>query len=611
MNARNYFDDGVARLGLHSGSADMAAARESFRQAITSEPKMCDAWMGLAMSGEVTVETLRGAYESRDYLHWEVRRLGLGETDLAPTVPTAGYITIYPYTGALIGIALAALLTVERQFGQAEQLLAEIDLTGELPSTALLRVYVGACLYYVARRWDDLLGWTAQPIPSVRPDIVGAAAALLTGIAHTGLGEYGEALQHLQRVDTIAEQAGIGGPDGPAALILSEAAFQRGMCQRSLGKEDAARTAFAQATANGVPHNEAVAALADPTYTAVVTTREVLAARTNRWDETSGPTVAEFSSSRQQEARAKALTDAEAELDKFIGLDEVKDHVRELKAVQMFDQKMAARGVQMGERSALHAVPGPPGTGKTSIARVVAKIYFGLGILDSPEVIEKSRPDLVGGVIGETEAKTGAILAQARGRGLFIDEAYTLFIADNERDFGRLAIDIIMKFAEDHRHDTVIFLAGYRDKLDGMFGYNPGMRGRFPNMLEFRSNTKSELVAIAETMTAQSPFKLSASKRMAFNLSAEARAAFASTAEWACNSTSPDPEVPAMVDYINNGRFARNVIEAAIVKAKVRVMLDEAIDVDTAGLDTVLTISEVDMKSAIAQVLRMYNVAVQ
>ena len=126
-------------------------------------------------------------------------------------------------------------------------------------------------------------------------------------------------------------------------------------------------------------------------------------------------------------------------------------------------------------------------------------MYFGLGILESPEFIEVSRKDLVGAHIGDTEAKTSMVLESARGRALFVDEAPELYIADNERDFGRIALDTIMKFAEDHRHDTMIAMAGYATPNEqAMFGANPGLRSRFPFQLEFPSCEPQDPVEIAQ-----------------------------------------------------------------------------------------------------------------
>ena len=139
----------------------------------------------------------------------------------------------------------------------------------------------------------------------------------------------------------------------------------------------------------------------------------------------------------------------------------MKAHVNELKYVQVYDRAMAARGEDIGQRNALHmTLIGPPGTAKTSIARVIGKCTSGW-VSSNPRISLRFHGSLGRRSIGETEAKTGAILESARGRALFVDEAPELYKPDNDRDFGRIALDVIMKFAEDHRDDTMIVLAGY------------------------------------------------------------------------------------------------------------------------------------------------------
>ena len=157
-----------------------------------------------------------------------------------------------------------------------------------------------------------------------------------------------------------------------------------------------------------------------------------------------------------------------------------------------------------------------------------------------------------GTVIGETEIKTRAILDSARGRALFVDEAPTLYKPDNERDFGRIALDIIMKFAEDHRDDTMIVLAGYAGGMSRLLSANPGLRSRFPTQLEFSSYTADELGQIAALFAAN--------YRVLVN--PDAVATFDQIARWLTGTSSRNPEDPAetLVDIAGNGRYVRNVM---------------------------------------------------
>ena len=338
----------------------------------------------------------------------------------------------------------------------------------------------------------------------------------------------------------------------------------------------------------------------------MVTTAEAIAARTDRWNPESGPTTTEIAKAHKQQEAQDVLHEAEQELAAFIGLHRVKAHVIELKNVQLYDQIMAQRGLAEddGEASSLHmALVGPPGTAKTSIARIMCKMYFGLGILQSPEFIEVSREQLVGEHIGETEAKTRALLESARGRALFVDEAPTLYKPDLDRDFGRNALDTIMKFAEDHRRDTMICLAGYAAPMSTLMSANPGLRSRFPHKLEFDSNTAAETVEIAHLFA----------RKFRVTISEPANDYFASVAHWLCTTRASDDHAALLgeidnpdallIDVASNGRYVRNVLSEATTKMKARNATDPTIDLMTADFDTIRTIDVSDMRDAINHVL--------
>lgn len=593
MSARDYFDTGVNRLGSGGAAADHAGAREAFTQATDMDPGMCDAWMGLAVAGDASLNTLRGAYDALSTLHRETRRIGLADSALAPTVSTPFLIDLYPHTPTGITIAYAATLIGQGDYDAAEKILDEVDLTVE-PGQAPIHRFVGATMFFLTRRWPDLLTWTSQASSS-SGGIVECATRLLKGIAQAGLGQFDAALATLTSVATQVEQAKLDQSGIDTSHLLAEAALYRGLCHRALGDEAAGRKEFSAASVDGQLRPDAAAALDDPGYGLTVTTADVIAARSNRWDPDSGPSVADLRKAQQRKEAVRVLERAERELDEFIGLRRVKEHVKELKFVKVYDQKMAERGVQVGERDTLHmTLVGPPGTAKTSIARLICEMYFGLGILESPEFIEVSRKDLVHEHIGGTEMKTSGVLESARGCALFIDEAPELYVADNERDFGRIALDVIMKFAEDHRHDTMIAMAGYARPMNQLKSANPGMRSRFPFQLEFTSCDTEDLVKIAELFAAR------------FHVAVEpsALSRFTSTAEWLCNTPSTRPGGPHMlIDVAANGRFARTVIEQALRKAKARIAADPAVDLLTADLSSISTITLADMDAALTDVL--------
>ena len=593
MTAREYFDHGISHLGVGGAVADQWSAREAFTRALEEDPGMCDAWMGLAVSGEVSAATLGGAYRAVPTLHREIRRIGLSDSALAPTVHTPFLIDLYPHTPVGIALAYAAALIGEANYDEAGLILDDVSVSAE-PEQAQIHRFVGATLHFMTRRWPDVLTWTGRPAPAHNA-IVEAATRLLKGIAQTGLGQFDAALATLDSVSSLAEQAMLDRQGTDTRHLLAEAALYRGLCQRALGNEAAARKEFGAASIDGQLHADAAAALDDPTYGAAVTTAEAISARRDRWDPESGPSVADLRKAQQRQEAGRVLERAERELEEFIGLRRVKEHVKELKNVKVYDMKMAERGLQIGERDTLHmTLVGPPGSAKTSIARLICEMYFGLGLLESPEFIEVSRKDLVGAHIGDTEAKTSMILESARGRALFVDEAPDLYIADNERDFGRIALDTIMKFAEDHRHDTMIAMAGYATPIRLMFSANPGLRSRFPFQLEFPSCEPQDTVEIAQLFA----------RRFHIVIEPAALSSFSTTTEWLCTTPNTRPGEPEkLIDLAGNGRFVRTVIEGATRKAKARMASDPSVDLLTADESKIRTITRPDIDGAMTDVL--------
>jgi probable Rubsico expression protein CbbX len=159
---------------------------------------------------------------------------------------------------------------------------------------------------------------------------------------------------------------------------------------------------------------------------------------------------------------------------------------------------------------------GSPGTGKTTVAIRMAEMLKGLGYLRRGHVVSATRDDLVGEYVGHTAPKTKGVLKRAMGGVLFIDEAYYLYRADNERDYGQEAIEILLQVMETDRDDVVVILAGYRDRMDAFFGSNPGMASRIAHHIDFPDFTADELVRIAELMVAQQSYRFSPAAYQAF-----------------------------------------------------------------------------------------------
>ncbi|WP_405455237.1 right-handed parallel beta-helix repeat-containing protein [Streptomyces sp. NBC_00101] len=197
-------------------------------------------------------------------------------------------------------------------------------------------------------------------------------------------------------------------------------------------------------------------------------------------------------------------------LDALIGLRHVKQQVHTLINLTQLAQRRAQLGMSAPPMSRHLVFAGPPGTGKTTVARLYGTILADLGVLRSGHLVEVSRADLVAQVIGGTAIKTTETFNRALGGVLFVDEAYTL-TGDSRGsgvDFGREAVDTLLKLMEDHRDDVVVVAAGYSEEMDAFLGSNPGLASRFSRTVEFENYTVPELVSIIESMCVQHQYAL-------------------------------------------------------------------------------------------------------
>ncbi|MGY4417244.1 stage V sporulation protein K [Bradyrhizobium sp. LB7.1] len=202
------------------------------------------------------------------------------------------------------------------------------------------------------------------------------------------------------------------------------------------------------------------------------------------------------------------IADWGSELHSLIGLAAVKTQILQIRNFLRVRKLRRSLGLRTDSFSLHQAFLGNPGTGKTSVARILAGIYHELGVLPRANVLEVSRDKLVGQYIGATEARTSQAIDEALGGVLFIDEAYALARGGSE-DFGRVAIDVLVKAMEDHRDHLVVIVAGYTQKMATFFDSNPGLLARFPRRIHFPDYTDEELVRIFERMASNADFTLS------------------------------------------------------------------------------------------------------
>lgn len=271
---------------------------------------------------------------------------------------------------------------------------------------------------------------------------------------------------------------------------------------------------------------------------------------------------------------------AEKELDQMIGLQKVKEDMREARVMSMFNKKRAEMSLQRNKECRNHMLfLGNPGTGKTTVAKLVGNIYHKMGLLSKGQTVETNRAKLVGEYIGMTEKKTLEVIEEARGGALFIDEAYTLIQSkDNDtKDFGKEVINTLLPILSEPNPDMIIIMAGYQDKMKAMIKTNPGLKDRFPLTFTFEDYTKDELMEIACGLLKSENYQLTkeAYNRLYLLI---------------------DKAITNKDEYFGNGRWIHNLINQGIIKSMAkRVMQNKQTRID---IETLSKIEESDIIEA-------------
>ncbi len=462
-----------------------------------------------------------------------------------PLVP----VIIPLVTRGQIRAAYASQL-VER--GEYDSALAELDAAGrekvvrpENADTTTKEIAAVQCfLYYRTARWDDLIAAAAVLTTTSGTDeleqVFGALGNAYGGAALAHLGSHDAAQTKLKYAIAMNFNA-----------ISAWASLQLGLSFRAAGDEENAQKALGSGM-QYVTLPELQEAARNKNIRLRISASDVIAARTRYWDPESEPDIADFQRQSSQAERAKVLEEALAELEAMDGMDGIKEQMRTLSAEIMFENEQRRRGMNVKPKTRHLIFKGPPGTGKTTIANLIVRLYYGLGVIRSHTLVSANRAALIGAVEGESAKKTLAKLTEARGGVIFIDEAYEI-VQDrggHADPFGSEALTTLLEYMDNHRDDLIVIIAGYEGPIERFLSENPGLKSRFAYSLSFTTYSPDEMWRILTGMARKEGRTVDPSVEDKFKQIVEVM--------W-----DTDQRGERVLDVAGNGRFARNVFEQA------------------------------------------------
>jgi type VII secretion ATPase EccA len=465
--------------GARSLQNNKQEAAQHFERALALDPGMADAWLGLHATGVREDEAITAMAEHEGRFGEERQRQTFA---LHSRFPIGVWVSYQLETHFQLWCAVACHHIERHEFDQAEAALRLI--ADDAPATAFIR----GNLAFVRNDDDEAIIQFRRVIAAETDGFLEAEARYFSGVLLAEAGVLGPAKEHLIKVvkQTLIDAQ----PD---------ARYWLGLIARAEGDENLAMKLFHRAYAERPTIPGLKEALTDAVGEEEDPSPKIVRERPN-------PSPEQGSSASGSEDPPETVDDVLADLNKQVGQPALKRQVEELVAHTRHQMHRREAGLKESRLTEHFVFTGPPGTGKTTIARVIARLYKALGILDGGHVVEVDKSDLVGEYLGHTPAKTKAKLDESIGGVLLIDEAYTLSTEGfNTGDaFGQEAIDTILKRMEDDRDSLVVIAAGYPDEMRRFIASNPGLRSRFTTTINFTPYSVDDLVEIGQIMAAES-----------------------------------------------------------------------------------------------------------